>query len=283
VIPIAALSPRFVVDNYLRGINLGSAWSGAEGEAAIMQMLLLEVERAQAIMGIHFIRTRIMTWPESTLVQGTDYDKKGLLVPYTPPQPGQQFYGLTLHYHDVQAITRVRLYEGDISNVHVFETIPNAACTFASYQEQLYVPVESVAAPDAGVGWAIDYLQGLGALPLEVVQWAALGTAIAVLGSAGAGRDVGAGLGSTELSMDGITERIAYGGGRYGSVSGVMYAGPLTVLSNQRDDIDLSRLRFRYQNTIGDCVDIPPDAIVPVQPYEQTVCTPRTPPALTKY
>jgi hypothetical protein len=150
-------------------------------------------------------------------------------------------------------------------------------------QEHLYVPVPLVANPTLGLGWAVDYLQGLGAIPPEVVQWCALGAAIQTLGLAGAGADVSGGLGAQELSMDGITERISYGGGRYGGIGSSLYSGPMTVLQNLRDDIDLSKLRFRYQNTLGDQTTIPADAILPVPAYEQTVCTPRPPPVLTRY
>src|SRR5262245_48606304 len=112
MIPLGALSPRMVRETYLRGINLGAAWHGTGGDSAIMSLLMLEISRAETIMGIHFLRYRILTWPEAGLVEGTDFDRLGLLVPYRKPEPAQEFYPLTLHFHDVQAITRIRLYEG---------------------------------------------------------------------------------------------------------------------------------------------------------------------------
>lgn len=280
MIPFATLSPSTVRDLYLRGINLGIAWSGSSGDAAINAMLVNEVSRAEAIMGIHFHRWRVVTLPEAGLVAGEDYDQLGMLIPYEAPPPGQDFYALTLHWHDVQAVTRVRLYEGvdtAMPSVPLFETLPLDLLAFSSYHETLYVPVEAVLFPTLGVGWAVDFLFGLGAVPPEVIQWASLGAAIQVLSMGGSAVDVTGGSSGTSLEMDGIEERTTFGGHNQWQGGG-LYAGPISTLRNQRDDIDLAKLRFRYQNTMGDGTTIPVGAVRPRQPYEQTPCVPRVPP-----
>jgi len=273
---IAALTPQLVRDTYLRGIDLGAAWRGAGGDAAIMMLLGVQVSHAEAIMGIHFARTRVMTAPDGTMTPGTDYDLLGALIPYERPTPDMTHYHLTLRYHDVQAVTRVRLWEGYDTAVPpnpVYTTLPLAGMTFSSYGEVLAIPVEAVTTMDTARAWAVDYLIGLGQLPVEVVEWCALGAAIEVLSLGGSAADVSHGLARESLDMDGIREDVHYGTGANWQGGGV-YAGPITVLRNRRDDIDLTRLRFRYQNTLGERVTVPPDAVIPQQPYEQLVCTP---------
>jgi len=280
MIPIGTLTPAAVRDIYLRGINLGASWTGAGGDAAISALLNLEVSRAEALMGIHFRRWRVLTLPAAGLVQGQDYDQLGLLVPYTAPEPDQEFYALTLHWHDVQAVTRVRLFEGYTTAVPpapVFETMSQALLAFSSYHETLYVPVTLPRNPTLAQGWAVDYLFGLGVLPPEVIQWASIGAAIQVLGMGGAAADVSSGIAGGSFRMDGTEERTNYLG-QSQWMGGGLYAGPIKMLTLQRDDIDLAKLRFRYQNTLGDGTAIPADAVRPRQPYEQTPCLPRIPP-----
>jgi len=269
------LTPRAVRDLYLRGINLGAAWSGSAGDAAMALLMEIEISKVETLMGIHFRRYRILTLPETTLVAGTDYDRVALPIPYSLPLPAAQWYQLTLHFHDVQAVTRVRLYHGVDTQAPpqgIFTTLPLAQMSFSSYHERLYVPRTLVDETVPPLAWAVDYLIGLGVLPPEVVQWILLGTAIQVLGQAGVGADVSGGIGGEELQMDGITERTNYGAkNRFGGI----YAGAIDVLLRQQDMLNLSLLRFRYQNTLGDCTTIPAGALLPTQPYEQTVCTPR--------
>jgi len=109
-----------------------------------------------------------------------------------------------------------------------------------------------------------DTMERIPARSLTEQAWCALG---------GSAADVSHGLARESLDMDGIREDVHYGTGANWQGGGV-YAGPITVLRNRRDDIDLTRLRFRYQNTLGERVTVPPDAVIPQQPYEQLVCTP---------
>jgi hypothetical protein len=279
MIPVGMLTPSTVRNTYLRGITLGAAWAGSAGDMAIASLLALQISRAETLMGIHFHRYRIATLPDPTAVPGTDYDRQALPIPYTPVPPGMLYYPLTLHWHDVQAITRVRLFEGYDTQpipMPITVTLPLTNVRFSSYQERLYVPTALVPPLAPVQGWAVDYLMGLGVLPPEVAEWCLLGSAIQVLGMAGSGADNSGGLGGETLRMDGIEESYRYGGAMSQQYGG-LYGGVIRILQQQQDMIELSHLRFRYQNTLGDCTTIPPGAVLPMQPYEQTVCTPRLP------
>src|SRR5262245_4811295 len=206
---IGALTPRLVRDTYLRGIDLGAAWQGSGGDAAIMTLLGVQVSHAEAIMNIHFVRTRVLTAPDATMEPGTDYDLLGALIPYSRPEPGETHYHLTLRYHDVQAVTRVRLWEGydtALPPAPVYSTLPLTTMTFSSYGEVLAIPIDLVTTMDTARAWAIDCLIGLGQLPVEVVEWCALGAAMEVLSLGGSSADVSHGLARESLDMDGIVE-----------------------------------------------------------------------------
>src|SRR5215471_8472813 len=228
--PVAVLSPRLVRDTYLLGIDLGSAWQGATGDQAIARLLFAQVARAEALMNIHFHRFHVLTVPDTGMVLGQDYDFLGLPIPYIPLATEATHYQLTLHFHDVQAITRVRLLTGMDTQVPpqpVWLTLDLTALTFSSYDERLYIPVELAPAPPGGLSWAVDYLCGLGALPPEVVEWCALRTAMQILSIAGSGQDVTHGTSGEMLIQDGIEESVRYGNtGQYGGI----YAGPIKIL-----------------------------------------------------
>src|SRR5215510_5683213 len=204
---IGVLTPRTVRDLYLRGFDLGAAWQGPSADAAIAALLDTQLAHAEALMGIHWGRWRVATMPDQAAVPGTDYDQLGNLIPYTPPLPAQVYHSLILRYHDVQAVTRVRLFEGynvALPPAPVFETLPLDQLIFQSYDEALYVPVASVLNPTLALAWAVDYLIGIGTLPPEIVEWCALGAAIEVLSMAGSAADVTHGLSGEMLRQDGI-------------------------------------------------------------------------------
>jgi hypothetical protein len=270
------LTPRTVRDTYLRGFDLGAAWEGPGGDMAIATLLDAQVAHAEALMGIHWRRWRIATYPDATAVAGTDYDQLGNLIPYTAPLPDQQYHSLILRYHDVQAVTRVRLfegYDGALPPAPVFETLPLESLLFQSYDEALYVPIALVQQPGLAQAWAVDYEIGIGTLPAEITEWCALGAAIEVLSMAGAATDVTHGLSGEMLRQDGIEERAEYGSGSQWQGGG-LYAGPITILRNRREDIDIVKLRFRYQNTLGDRSTVPSGAVIPRLPYETRVALP---------
>jgi len=273
---VGTLSPRTVRDTYLRGIDLGTAWQGPSADAAISALLMVEVSRAEALMNIHFHRVQIVTAPDDLAVLGQDYQQLAPLIPYAPPAADATAYELTLHYHDVQAVTQVRVYVGlDTGSPPApqYLPVPLDQLAFSSYHERLYVPVDLVD-PDTAQGWAIDYMIGLGMLPPEVVAWCAIGAAIEVLAIAGSGAELSHGLEGATLSMDGTEERLTYGVRGTAELGG-MYAGPISILRYQREDIDLVKLRFRYQNTFGASEGIPEGALLPTPPYEMTSSTPR--------
>ena len=275
MMPLGLLSASFVRSNYLNGIALGGAWSGAAGDAAISALLALQISRAESMMGIHFRRWRVVTFPATGMVLGTDYDLAQPILPFFQPVPSQTHYVLTLHYHDVQAVTKLQLFQGyDIDNAPILIDVPLTTVTFSSYHEKLLVPVGLVVPPVLTLGWGVEYLIGLGAIPPEVLEWVSLGAAIEVLGSAGAGADLGGAVSAGTLRMDGIEERTDYGTGSRWQGGG-LYAGQIGVLRGARDDIDLRHLRMRYQNTLGDCTTLPAGSVIPTPPYEQTVCVPR--------
>jgi hypothetical protein len=102
-------------------------------------------------------------------------------------------------------------------------------------------------------------------LPLTVAQWCALGAAIQVLAMGSAGQDVSHGLASQRLFMDGVEEAVNYGSGTAGRPGGI-YAGTVAALQNQRDDIDLVKLRFRYQGSHVPVPGLVPPVAAPTRP-----------------
>jgi hypothetical protein len=239
------LSADHVRETYLRGIVLGSAWYGPSADAAIEALLAQQLALAEARMSIQWQRWRVVTDPEAGLVEGQDYDIAGRLLPYMPPVPPEApAYRLIPGYTDVQAVTRVRLLRADLT----YETLPIAAVVYNFADEHLYVPVALVSAPATVLGWALDFTFGVGRLPREIAAWVELGAAIEVLSLASVGAEVGAGGGAAEttLVMDGTEERIRAGGG---SSDAGIYGPAMRGLQRQRDAINLTALRFRYQGS----------------------------------
>lgn len=256
------LTPALVRDVYLRGIDLGSAWTGPSADAALGHLLQAQIAHAEALMNIHFRRWQVVMLPETTALPGTDYDVLAPPLAYQALLPGEPCYRLGLAHHDVQAITRVRLYRGvmGVPPVQVWTLVPLDACTFPMPDEHLLIAAEAVPLFGDEQAWAVDYLIGMGLLPTEVQEWVALGAAMQVLALGGAAADVSHGLAQELLTQDGITESVSYGGK---SAWGGLYAGPLAVLRDRQAAIDLVALRLRYQNTLGDWQQLPADAIIP--------------------
>jgi hypothetical protein len=258
---IGTLSAQTLYAVYLRGIHLGSAWSGPQADAAINTLLLQQVAHAEALMNIHFQRWRVATLPET--LPGDGYDVLGQAIPYHPLPPGETVYRLKLLHHDVHAVTRVRVFLGwsaDVVPVPLMATLPLEMMTFPMAEERLHVPADLVTTTP--LAWAVDYQMGLAMLPAEIEEWCALGVAIEVLSLAGSGADVSGGVSSSTLEMDGITEKNDFGGSGALAYGGI-YGGPITILRERRADIDLVALRFRYQNTLGDRVHLPAGSIIP--------------------
>lgn len=248
---VGVLSATAMRDTYLRGIDLGTAWSGPSADAAMDRLIDGQLALAETRMGIHWPRSRIMTAPPSTMVEGQDYDAAAPMIPYTDPLPEAMTYDLPLYYHDVQVIASVKVFQGfDTAPVPAPIYVPlDVTQTFLTPRdEHLHVPLGLVAAPELARGWAVDYVIGLGRIPLEVADWIMLGAAIQVLGLAGAAADVSHGLAAEMLRQDGIEESVKYGGQGAAHTSG-LYSGPINVLQRMRDEIDLTKLRFKYQGS----------------------------------
>ena len=248
---VGVLSATALRDTYLRGIDLGAAWSGPSAEAAMDRLIDGQLALAETRMGIHWPRSRIMTAPDPTLVEGQDYDAAAPLIPYVPPRPDATTYDLPLYYHDVQSIARVAIFQGldeAVPPAPIYVPLDVTQTFLTPRDEHLQVPVGLVTAPDLARGWAVDYVIGLGRIPLEVADWVMLGAAIQVLGLAGAAADVSHGLAAESLRQDGIEESIKYGGQGAAHTSG-LYSGPINVLQRMRDAIDLTKLRFKYQGS----------------------------------
>jgi hypothetical protein len=254
-----ALTAQTVRDTYLRGIDLGQAWTGPSADAALMQLVFAQLAHAEALMSIHFQRWRVVTAPDPTAVPGTDFDVLDQMIPYVRPTPDQTDYALKVMHHDVHAVTRLRLWQGGTT----YLPVPLPGLRFSVREERLHVPLTAVPDMDVAQGWAVDYLMGMGQLPSEVVEWCAIGAAIQVLSLGAVAADVSHGLAAESLRQDGIDEKITYGGFRE---AGGMYAGPIAILRDRRADLDLSALRFRYQNTLGDRWSVPADAVIPTLP-----------------
>lgn len=256
---IGGLTAQTVRTTYLAGIDLGQAWSGPSGEARLNQLLAAQIAHAEALMSIHFRRWRVVTAPDVGAIPGQDFDVLDQMIPYVRPQPAQPDYALKVMHHDVHAITQVRLWEGGAT----YTPLDLTPMRFSVREERLHVPLEAVPDPDTAHGWAVDYLMGMGMLPAEIMEWCAIGAAIQVLSMGAVAEDVSHGLGAEMLRQDGIEERITYGGDRE---AGGMYAGPIAVLRDRRADIDITALRFRYQNTLGDWQSLPSNAVYPTLP-----------------
>jgi hypothetical protein len=240
------LSGALTVENlratYLRGINLGDAWHGPGADAALAQMLDVHLARAESLMNIQFRPAVVATAPEP----GQAYDVLGPLLPYVPPTPEQTLYLLRLGYHDVQALTRVRLYRGldtSVPPAPVYTTLDLAQIGFAPPDETVRIPVSLVPDPTLAQGWAVDYTVGLGALPVEVAAWVNLSVASEVLSAAGSAADVTGGGERRSLTMDDVREDVWYGRGEGGG----LYGPTIRQYQALRDEIDLVKLRMRYQ------------------------------------
>jgi hypothetical protein len=245
---VGALSATALRQNYLRGIVLGDAWNGPGADQAIDFQLEVALQDAEDRMGIQWRRWRLMTDPASGMTLGQDYDRAGRLLPFVPLSPEQHMYELTMEYKDVQGLTRVRLYEGlDTSPTPqpIYTTLPLAQVGFVRRTEHVLIPDTLVPNPAVGQGWAVDYIFGVGQLPADVAAWISLSAAMTILGLAQVGQDVSGGLEAQSLTQDGVQESIRYAGsGQYGA-----YAPALAALQAQRDMIDLSKLRMRYQGS----------------------------------
>jgi hypothetical protein len=246
-----SLSPTSVRTLYLRGIDLGPAWSGPGADAAIAQLLNLSLAQAESLMNIQFQTWRVQTLPEATLTPGLDYDVAGALLPFVPLLPTETHYQLTLGYHDVQQVQRVQLYAGmaGAPPAPVLTPLPLETLAYDRLAERVLVPRDAVPAPDTVQGWAVDYTIGYGRLPPEVVTWVMLQTAIQVLALAGSGEAISHGLSAESLTQDGIIESVRYAGQGLQAAMGGVYAGPIQILQHRLDDIDLVKLRLRYQGS----------------------------------
>ena len=250
---IGNLSAQTLRSTYLRGIPLGDAWQGAPADTAMEVLLATQLSLAEAQMNIEFPRVRLVTYPDLN----QPYEVLGRVLPYVAPADGATEHVIPFDYHDVQSVERVRLWTGPDTHgvtTPTFVPIDLAQVHYARWDERLHVPLPLTPDLTQAQGWALDYTFGLGQIPLEVVAWVNLGAAIQVLSMAGSGSGGSGGLAEESLEMDGIHERLRYGGadklGPFGPV--------IQVLQAQRDQIDLPRLRFRYQGT-----KIPPAMALP--------------------
>jgi hypothetical protein len=269
MILVGSLSAQAVRQKYLRGLDLGAAWQGPGGDQALDALLMTELARAEELMAIHWQRWRVAAPPESTAVAGTDYDTAHAGIPYVLPREGEDFYRVTLWHHDVQAIARVRLWTGmsaDVVPVPVYTLVPLDTVTYDYPEEALHIPQALVSDPTAGLEWAVDYIVGVGQLPLSVVQWCELGVAIQAISLGSAAKDVSHGLSAERLFMDGIEESVNYGSSGTQGRPGGIYAGTVATLQNTRDDIDLVKLRFRYQGSHFPVPGLTPPTPAPIRP-----------------
>lgn len=268
MILVGTLSAQALRSTYLRGLDLGAAWQGPGADAALNTLLMTELRRAEELMNIHWPQWRVAAPPDAGMTLGTNYDVPHAPVPYAPPQEGEDFYRVPLWHHDIQAITRLRLWVGMDTNVPpqpVYTPVDLTTVTYEFPEEALHVPIALVPAPATALAWAADYIVGVGVLPLTIVEWCSLGVAIQVLSMGASASDVSHGLDAQRLIMDGVDETIRYGSGAQGRPGGI-YAGTVATLQNQRDDIDLVKLRFRYQGSHFPVPGLTPPVAMPTRP-----------------
>jgi len=262
---IGTLTPAWLRTTYLLGVDLGSAWAGANGDAAMTTLLQLWTETAQGKLGIQFARQRVLTYPDPAKVLGVDYEIQGEPLTWFPLPPYQAHFLIPLPFAHVQSIERVRLFFGkpgvDPRGEARYQ-VPPEWIVFTQKEGVLKIlptigmpvlPPMSAAGYDMayvlgrqrydlpGV-WAVDYTIGYGQIPLDVAQWIGMQSAIQVLGLAGMGLDISHGLGSESLSMDGITESISYGQGTHGP-----YSGLIETYKTALECLDPYQLRVRYK------------------------------------
>jgi hypothetical protein len=243
---LADLNSTYLRDTYLRGIDLGTAWMGTSGSAAMDALIEVYLVRMEQLLGIRFCLARVHTLPPSTQVVGREYDIEGALLPYRPLTGGMLTQTLYLPLPDVWSVDQVRLWEGDDGGnppTLVFETITPSLCLLARIAGILTVPLTTLTSPLLGRGWAIDYTIGLGQIPVEVAQWVALQTSMHVLAVAGSGQDLTHGLAASALTMDGVSESTSFGGQNGRGI----YGSTITTLQATAEGFDLATMRRRYQ------------------------------------
>jgi hypothetical protein len=241
-----ALTVQNLRQTYLRGIDLGASWYGPGADAALAQLLDVQLSRAEALMAIQFRPFRVATQPEATWEAGRDYDLLGAPVPYVVPEPTATVHAVRLAYHDVQALARVRVFQGYTTGTPpapLYATLDLNQITFLPPDETVRIPVALVPQPELAQAWVIDYAVGLGQIPLEVAAWVQLGVAIEVLSMVASNADVSGGAAGTRLSMDDITEDIRYNRAEEGGI----YGATISKFEYLRDEIELVKLRMRYQ------------------------------------
>jgi hypothetical protein len=265
---VGTLTSDYLRANYLRGMDLGESWMRPSGDAAMQTLLQTWIEAAQGKLGIQFARQRIKTYPDAGLVLGVDFEIQGEPLTYFQALPGQQHFVIPLPFANVQSIERVRLFYGNPQmnpQTHSLYQVPmdwilftqkegilkiNPSITNAVLQTQMvggstggfesiyYGYFHRGEIPGA---WAVDYTVGYGRIPFDAAHWICLNAAIPVLSLAGMSTGGSHGLASQSLSMDGVSESLAYAQGKYGPYSGVIetYMAELAC-------IDIGNLKMRY-------------------------------------
>jgi hypothetical protein len=256
---VGTLNAAYVRTTYLRGINLGSAWEGPSGDAAIDQLLLSYLDEAQGKIGVRFATERVRTYPDPGLVLGVDYEIEGEPLTYFQVPYTAQHFVIPLPFAHIQSIERIRLFYGNPKNnavgrvVHeippdwilytqkegVLKIAPNLTHAMLMTQYPTYYGL--FYRPEIPGAWAVDYTIGYGQIPPDVVRWVCLGVAIQVLGTAGMGEGGSSGMASESLSQDGKTESVSYATGKYGP-----YAGLIETLMAERECLNIWGLRRRH-------------------------------------
>jgi hypothetical protein len=245
--------PAFLRQTYLLGINLGAAWDGAPGDAAMQQLINVAVNDLQSKLGIRFATQRVLTDPDPGKVLGTDYDILGERLHYFAPQSGESSHYIPLPYAHVTSIQRVRMLFGE----QLLYTIPNdwirftskegilrlvATLTSGMFQTQFstaYPFYRTYLADDAVPDvWSVDYTFGHGRIDYDLAHYIGLVVAVQVLGIAGMGTDISGGVASESLSMDGISESVNYIQGKYGP-----YSGLITAYKEELERVNLDKKR----------------------------------------
>jgi len=269
--PVAALTPAWVVNTFLLGVPLGDAWQEPAtlpdgspnpnagqltpaGEAALTQVINGLIAEVQGKLGIRFERQRVVTDPDPGMVLGTDYELRGERLHYFRPTAGQGHFTLPLPYANVVSIERVRLFYQD----RAVQEVPATWLSFTSKEGVLRINpylnntlMASTAGAWNGVwfgyglrdilpaAWSVDYTIGHGQVDDDVARYIGLRAAMQLLGTLGASPAMGGGLSNESLSMDGVTESVGYATGKYG-----VYSGLIQQYSDELDHMDIWQMRL---------------------------------------
>lgn len=254
------ITPAFLTETYLHGIDLNDFNGVPYPEPAIQFHVNRALGRAQETLGIPLKKQIVKAEPvDDGLVKGVHYDRVIKRLPYRATEAGQ-FYKVMLPDAQIIFVDRLRIFflnqltltfaQEDVrlewTKEGILHVVPrilsgfwgqwgllNSKIIFQDYMRgQQFIPDF----------WAIDYTCGFdGPLPDRVVEWVCLEAAIQILGIVGTARTPG--LASQTISFDGYShsETLTQ------SASSHLYSALEKVYRDELATIDLKQIKGTYR------------------------------------